>query len=226
MTDAATYERDLTPKELEQRTARRDQLDDQRDDLIASVAERRKEIRALNASKKRLELELLDVRREIRSGKVIESKQLAFPIVEVTDNADPFEKAFPQALTAERLHRDLSLVLQGVLVPSIATIEEWHPGIFLGIAHWARVELAYMNRNGMTTPLELPPRGRMPDKLAEARELLGRRPAKKKRGERAPQSPTVGELAEAEAAAWAPTAGKKRPARKTKVRTGKRGARA
>lgn len=222
MSDAATYERDLTPKELEQRAARRDQLDDERDDLIASVAERRREIRSLNASRKKLELELLDVRREIRSGKVIESRQLAFPIVAVTD--DPFEKAFPQALSAERLHRDLSLVLQGVLVPSLATLEEWHPstGIFQGIAHWARTELAYMNRNASpeAAQLELPPRGRMPDKLAEARQLLGeaedKRSPRKRR--RQPQ-PTIGERkAKVRPVSGTPTKGQGRRA--------KRGARA
>lgn len=182
MTDNDTYERDLTPAEIAERTQLRDELDDERDKLLTAVDDRRREIRGFNSTRKRLEVSIRDLRREIRSGKVIESRQMTFAIDVIAPNAfDVFHRRFPMAGDAEALHRQLSVVLQGVLVPSIEQLGEWHPstGIFHAVAHWTRVESAYMNAKAHPD-LELPPRMPMPVPLAEVRGQLGRTGKKRK----------------------------------------------
>src|SRR6187549_2062313 len=85
MTDEETrgyIERDLTPSEIAERDKLRDELDEERDGLLVAVEDRRKEIRGFNAKRKRLEAQLRDVRRELRTGKVFESPQVALPFEE------------------------------------------------------------------------------------------------------------------------------------------------
>lgn len=174
-TSAFDSERDLTEVELHERGILRDKLDDEKDDLIKAVEERRREIRGFNAARKKIERRLLDVRREIRSGKVYESPQGTLAID--MSVPQPFEARYPMASDHARLHSELAVVLQGVLVPSIEKLETLcvHPstGIFQTLAHWARTELAYMNAKEHPD-LALPSRMPMPDKLVELRMYLGR----------------------------------------------------
>lgn len=225
MTDTAdTYERDLTPREIDERTKLRDSLDDERDALLTSIEDRRREIRGFNASRKKLESRIRDLRRELRSGKVIESRQtdLAFPSEPaMPSDWDQLSKRFPVARDAEHLHTDLAIVLQGVLVPSIEKLEQWHPdtGIFQGIAHWAQLELAYVNRTELAKfnpEFQLPPRRPMPQKLAELRAEL-KRIEEARSNKRAPRKPSVAEREPVERPA---RAGKKarRASKKREVR--------
>jgi hypothetical protein len=174
VTQSFDLERELTPDEIRERTELREQLDDERDTLLAAVEDRRREIRGFNVSRKKLESRLRDVRRELRTGKMFESPQgtLALDL----SVPDPFGARYPQARDAEQLHRELAVVLQGVLVPSIERLAKWHPSsaIFQSIAHWARTELAHMNAKEHPT-LVLPSRLPMPEKLAELRMYLGRK---------------------------------------------------
>jgi hypothetical protein len=192
MTD---YERMLSPTEIEERTKQALQMLRQVDQNLAEVSARRREIRALNADRKKLELRATQIRREIDSGKVIEGAQVSLDMD--VSLPDPFEARYPMARDHDRLHAALSVVLQGVLVPSLETLEKWHPstGIFQGIAHWARTELAHMNAKEHPD-LQLPSRMPMPEKLAELRMYIGR--------EHRPR----------------PRAAKVRPATGTPVRTG------
>lgn len=189
-------ERELTLDEMRERGARRDELDEERDALIGAVEDRRREIRGFNAKRKKIEVQLRDVRRELRTGKVFESPQTTLPID--LSVPDPFEARYPIATDAERLHIQLRVVLQGVLVPSIERLEKWPPssGIFHAIAHWARTELAYMNEKS-EPDLRRPAREPMPEKLAEVRMYLGgasQRHARKKPAKKvaAPAKPARG----------------------------------
>lgn len=182
-------ERDLTPLEIDERTKLHLRLATERDENLAEVAGKRGEIRALNVARKKLDLREAQIRREIRSGKVLEpipSPQIEF---DLPDPLAALAAEYPKARDAEQLHTQLAVVLQGVLVPSIEKLEKWPPasGIFDAVAHWARVELAYMNRKSHPG-LELPPRALMPVKLDEMRLLLeraGRKTGKKKAPRRA-----------------------------------------
>lgn len=168
---AGTYERDLTAAEIAERTELRDQLDDERDDLLSSVESRRREIRSFTLARKKIEARLLDVRRELRSGKVIESRQTSLPF----PAGEAFGERYPMAQNAERLQIDLGVVLQGVLVPSVLELMHWHPSsiAFQEAAHWTRTELAHMNAKEHPE-LELPPRMPMPEVIAAIRRRLGR----------------------------------------------------
>jgi hypothetical protein len=172
MTQSFDVERELTLAEIAERTALREKLDDERDDLIAAIESRRRETRGFNAAKKKLESRLRDVRRELRTGRVFESPQGTLPMAIAP--TDPFESKYPAARDHETLHGQLAVVLQGVLVPSIERLEKWpiDTGIFHGVAHWARTELAYMNAKEHPE-LVLPPRFPMPEKLSDVRIYLG-----------------------------------------------------
>lgn len=183
-TQSFDVERELTLSEIRERTELREQLDDERDALLAAVEARRREIRGFNVARKKLESRLRDTRRELRTGKLFESPQGTLPLE--LQPIDPFEARYSPARDHESLHAQLAVVLQGVLVPSIERLEKWHPdsGIFQGIAHWARTELAYLNAKEHPD-LKLPARSPMPEKLADVRIYLGgaskrhERPAKK-----------------------------------------------
>jgi hypothetical protein len=166
-------ERDLRPEEIAERTELRDQLDDERDALVASIEDRRREIRGFNAKKKKLEAQLRDVRRELKTGRVFESPQTALGL-ELAPT-DPFEVRYPMPRDHERLHAELAVVLQGVLVPSIEKLERWpaDSGIFHAVGHWTRTELAYMNAK-QHPDIRLPTRDPMPEPLAELRMYLGK----------------------------------------------------
>lgn len=182
-------ERDLTAAEITARGKERDALDEERDALDGSIADRRREIRGFNARRRKIEARLRDLRREIRSGKVIDSPQTSLAL-DAPMPDDPFSVRYPMARDADRLHGELSVALDGVLVPSIETLEKWHAdtGIFQAFAHWARVELAY--RSAKEHPdLRLPTREPMPRKLAELRADIQRAVSQFTRKKRATDAP-------------------------------------
>lgn len=217
--DQSLYERDLTPAEIEDRKALNLDLQSERDQNLTDIAQFRSQIRKLNAANKKLEQQSAQVRHEIRSGKVLESRQveLAFGVAPLPDPFEAYRTRYPLARDHERLHSQLSVILQGVLVPNIEKLERWSTasGIFHACASWASLELAYMNAKEHPD-LALPPRGVMPVKLSELRAELGRAAeAARKASRKRKAQPTVGELDEERA----PRAAKK--AR----RSSKRGAR-
>lgn len=86
--DAADfYERDLSSSEVEQRKNLTLDLMSERDDLLSAVDEKRLEIRRLNAQRKKLDSRTAQLRREIRSRKVLEPRQteLVIPPAEVVE---------------------------------------------------------------------------------------------------------------------------------------------
>lgn len=182
MTDSepGLYERDLTPAEIEERKALNLDLQGERDQNLADIAQFRSQIRKLVATNKKLELHSAQVRHEIRSGKVLESRQVKINFgVELAEmsSEDPLDKLFPRPRTFEDLHTQLSVVLQGVLVPSIEKLEKCarapSTGIFFAMSSWARSELA--RKNAKEHPdLKLPPATPMPVKLSELRAELQR----------------------------------------------------
>jgi len=184
MTQEFDNERELSPAELAERTVLRDKLDDERDDLIKGIEDRRREIRGFTASRKKIEIRLRDLRREIRTGRVIESPQVSLGLE--LPATDPFEVRYPMARDFERLHTELAIALQphGGLTPSIEKLEKCakHPstGIFQGIAHWARTELAHMNAKEHPE-IVLPSRLPMPEKLVEVRMYLAKKIAQRPR---------------------------------------------
>lgn len=183
MKESQDFERDLTPSEIEERTALHLQLAKQHAENTAAVDVRRKEIRTLNAERKKLDVRSAQVLREITTRKVLETRQASLGLdVSVPD---PFRVRYPMAADHERLHASLAVVLQdhgGGLVPSLEKLERWHPSTpeFQMIAHWARTELAYMNRKEHKD-LELPPRLPLPEPLAQLRMFLARKSAPRKK---------------------------------------------
>lgn len=175
--DRSQYlERDLTLLEIEERTTLHLAIATERDENLAETEDHRRQIRMLNVSRKKLDLRSAQIRREIRSGKVLEpipSRQgeLGFP----EPAPDAFAIQYPKARDAVELHTQLAVVLQGVLVPSIEKLERWAPSTatFEAVAHWVRVELAYMNHRSHPE-IDLPPRAVMPAKLDEMRVALQR----------------------------------------------------
>lgn len=170
------YERELSPHEVEQRKNLTLDLMGERDDLLSAVDEKRLEIRRLNAQRKKLDSRTAQLRREIRSRKVLEPRQteMVMPPGEV----DSLETPYRLAQDTASLRVDLSIALQGVCVPSVEQLSKWPPGspTFDLFAHWARREIAHMNANASpsTDPalLSASPRLPMPKKLAVLRNGL------------------------------------------------------
>lgn len=187
MMNTATFERDLTDTEIAERTALHLQLAQQIAENLGSVESKRKEIRALNASRKKLDIRSTEVLRELRTGKVFEGAQTSLALD--LSVPDLFAARYPMARDHERLQSELSVVLQGVLVPSIEKLERWHPSSpeFQMIANWSRTELAYLNAKEHPE-LELAPRMPMPQPLFDLRMFLGQQTPRKKRA-RKPAKP-------------------------------------
>lgn len=81
------YERELSPHEVEQRKNLTLDLMGERDDLLSAIDEKRLEIRRLNAQRKKLDSRTAQLRREIRSRKVLEPRQteLVMPPAEIVE---------------------------------------------------------------------------------------------------------------------------------------------
>lgn len=184
------YERDLSPEEIEQRKSLTLDLLSERDDNLTTVEEKRREIRALNVSRKKLDARTAQIRREIRSGKVLEPRQINLELGQAElplKDPDPFGSRYPLARDAKQLRTALRVALQrtpGAIVPSIAALTQWEPSsaAFQAAAHWARVELAHMNASEHPE-IELPPRAPMPEQLSELLARIGRndKPARARR---------------------------------------------
>jgi len=188
------FERDLSSLEIEQRKSLTLDLLSERDDLITAVDEKRREIRALNKSRRNLESRTAQIRREIRSGKVLEPRQVSLdlpPADGTRSTYDRFEELYPLATTVEELGDVLADVLTDAQWTAQLDPEEtpripWSPrtGIFDAVATWARIESAHRDselraREGKPsiTELTVPARTPMPEAL---QQLLSGTPQKKK----------------------------------------------
>jgi hypothetical protein len=188
MTQLATYERDLTESEIEERRALHLQLAQRIAENVGSVDSKRKEIRMLNQARKKLDIRSSDLLRELRTGKVFEGAQTSLAID--LSVPDPFAARYPMARDHEHLHAEISVVLQGVLVPSIEKLERWHASSpeFHAIANWSRTELAYMNEKEHPE-LELAPRLPMPQPLFDLRVYIGQQSRPRKQPASKPAKP-------------------------------------
>lgn len=196
-------ERQLTAIEIRQRQVDHLRLLNEIDNYDSEVEENKRCIREAQTEKARLMVREREIRRELRSGTVWEARQVKMTFINGStdepapdigppappkDDWDRFVEHWPVAREHAPLHGDLSVVLQGVNVPTIDQVREWHPdsGIFQGIAHWVRLELAHMNAKS-NPGLWLPSRQTMPEPLAELTK--GKAP-KKKRAKKAEPEPS------------------------------------
>src|SRR3954471_10940869 len=114
-------ERELTPIEIEERTKQKLDLQGKRDDNLIEIGEKRRQIRMLVAANKRLELQSSEVRREIRTGKVFESRQVLLPLDEPPARhgdgalADPVE-----------LRHMITCVRPREFWPTVKQVATWH----------------------------------------------------------------------------------------------------
>lgn len=192
------FERELSPLEVEQRKSLTLDLLSERDDLITAVDEKRREIRALNKSRRNLESRTAQIRREIRSGKVLEPRQVSLdlPPADGTRTYGRFEELYPLATTVVQLSEVLADVLTDAEWTALLDPEEtpripWSPrtGIFDAVATWARIESAHRDselraRDGKPsiTELTIPARTPMPEALQQLLSgALQKKKSKKKR---------------------------------------------
>ncbi|OGR95474.1 MAG: hypothetical protein A2V88_15275 [Elusimicrobia bacterium RBG_16_66_12] len=111
---------------------------------------------------------------------------------ELTDQDDPFGQRYPMARDHLRLKTNLSVVLQGVLTPTLEQLQALPVGsaAFDKIAHWTRIESARMNlTEHPELEVYLPTGQAMPKELAAMRRALKEGEPKKKRGARPLSSP-------------------------------------
>lgn len=190
------FERELTTAEIEHRKSLTLDLLSERDDLITAVDERRREIRALNASRRKLEARTAQVRREIRSGKVLEPRQTEFslpPPEEVTKATayDRYDELYPIAETTDALHVQVFEALNDDQLGAEWVAQEvpWEPGSeeFIAVANWARLERAHLdskerglNGDPPIAGLTIPAREQMPLALRQFLEIEQLPKAKRK----------------------------------------------
>ena len=199
MTDGqGMYERELTPEEIEERKTLNLSLQAQCDENLAEVSDKRKQIRALNVARKKLELESADVRREIRNGKVFESRQ---GLLALDEPAPPLGSW--SALTGEPRHGEgpllepidlrylIACVRPPEMVPTIKQVKSWCEQVRADVQRWCRVE---HTRAAPIAGLPLPAAYQMPSVLqnivferdaAIRKDKAGKRKATAKRGRKA-----------------------------------------
>lgn len=140
MTTAQSFdtERDLTADEIAERSKLRDELDEERDGLITAVEDRRREIRGFTAKRKKIEAQLRDVRRELRTGKVFDSPQtaLAFP------DASPAlaRHGEGELLDPVELRHLITCVRPPEFWPTLRDVESWHEQVRADVQKWCRTE--------------------------------------------------------------------------------------
>jgi hypothetical protein len=152
-------ERDLTAQEIKERDALRDELDEERDLLTTAVEDRRKEIRGFIAKRKKIEVQLRDVRRELRTGKVFESPQTVM-----------FEEPAPatarhgegELLDPVELRHLITCVRPRELWPTVKEVEAWHEDVRADVQRWCRVAVT---RNHPIAGLPLPEMFAIPNVL-------------------------------------------------------------
>lgn len=134
-----SFERDLTPDEIRERDKLRNDLDEERDLLLGSIEDRRREIRGFNSKKKKIEVQLRDVRRELRTGKVFESPQSTFPFEDPLAEGRHGEGAL---LEPDELRELVMAVRPREGWPTLKEIKRWHPEVRADVQKWCRVEHA------------------------------------------------------------------------------------
>jgi len=162
--DNGMYSRPLEPEEIEERKTLNLALQGERDDNLAEVDEKRRQIRALNVARKKLELQSAEIRREIRLGRVLESRQVSLDLV--LDAPAPVPPAARHGegplLDAVELRHLITCVRPRELWPTLAEVESWHEQVRADVQKWCRVEY------GRTAPiagLPLPATLQMPNVL-------------------------------------------------------------
>lgn len=182
--DRGTYERDLTPEEITARGKLRDELDNERDALIASVEDRRKEIRGFNVKRKRIEVQLRDVRRELSTGKVFESRQTSLAL-----DAPAARHGEGELLDPIELRHLITCVRPREAWPTVKQVESWHEQVRADVQKWCRAE---HTRAHPITGLPLPASFDMPNVLANIvfdRENERERKAERKKAAARPAKP-------------------------------------
>jgi hypothetical protein len=142
MTQTLDIERELTPDEISERGTLRDKLDEERDGLLVAVEDRRREIRAFNVKKKRIEAQLRDVRRELRSGTVFEappSPQAIFPFEEPPPAA-PARHGEGELIDPIELRHLITCVRPREFWPSVKEVSRWHAEVRADVQKWCRAE--------------------------------------------------------------------------------------
>lgn len=178
--DRGMYERDLTPEEIIARGKLRDELDEERDGLLAAVEDRRKEIRGFNVKRKTLEVQLRDVRRELRTGKVFESRQTSLALDEPPAPAPPARHGEGELLDPIELRHLITCVRPREAWPTVKQVESWHEQVRADVQKWCRDE---HTRAHPIAGMPLPPAGSMPNVLENIvfdRELARERKAERK----------------------------------------------
>lgn len=132
--------RELTPVELEERNKLNLDLQGQRDDNLTEISEKRRQIRMLNVSNKRLELQSAEVRREIRTGKVFESRQGLLALDE-----PPARHGEGALLDPIELHHLITCVRPRELWPTVKQVGAWHEQVRADVQKWCRAEHARAN---------------------------------------------------------------------------------
>lgn len=141
MTDnLGMIERDLEVAEIEERKALNLDLQTERDENLAEVDEKRRQIRMLNVARKKLELRSAEVRREIRTGKVFESRQGLLALDEPEARCGAGELLEPG-----ELRHLIACVRPRELWPTVAQVETWHWQVRADVQRWCRVEHARAN---------------------------------------------------------------------------------
>lgn len=184
-------ERQLTRTEIRQRQVDHLRLLTEIDNYQSEIEEHARCSKDAKTEISRLQTRERELRRELRSGTVWEARQRKLGFAdgstddpaedidppehdkpELTDADDgdrnwaAFATQWPQARDHEQLRTDLSVALQGVGVPTLEQLRQWHPdsGLFQGAAHWARLEVAHLNA-GEFPQIKIPGRQPMPASL-------------------------------------------------------------
>jgi hypothetical protein len=164
------FERALTPLEIDERTKLHLALATQRDANLEEIADKRKEIRALNVSRKKLDLQQAQIRRELNRGAVLEERQVSLAYDEPAPQLGGWS-----GLTGEPRHGEgpmlppvelrylITCVRPPEYVPTIKQVESWSEQVRADVQRWCRVE---HTRNAPIAGLPLPPSYPMPGVLA------------------------------------------------------------
>ena len=154
-TQSFDTERDLTPDEILERNKLRDDLDEERDALLVAVEDRRKEIRGFNVARKKVEMQLRDVQRELRTGKVFESPQTTLVFdgpdahLERRDRGIEPDRKFPEPaprhgegelLDPVALRHLITCVRPRGFWPTVREVEGWHEQVRADVQRWCGVE--------------------------------------------------------------------------------------
>lgn len=180
---AALIERALTPAEIEDRRARKDDLWKRWRRLEGEKRRVRDELRQLQRDSREALRDLDQVEGEITSGKALVPRQQDLP---GTQPCEPYPLP-PMDPAPEALAILLGVVLQrdpaGGPVPTAAELGTLPGAELEAIAHWARVELAYMNERGRDdVTYAMPSRLAMPDSLFQLRSKALTRNGRRRKG--------------------------------------------